>query len=599
MTMVAGVAGDRGNMVLSFAYSKQVERSWAAQTLYPIHQGNGAFTLIPSGSSNSRKIRVPGEGNWIVDATSGEVREFDGITDIYDYSPVNALVTPNERWQMGVNSKVEVSPDVEAYAEALYTRRTSHQRLAPDASFAVTGAFETPNNGLQWNDYVPASNPFNPFGVNPNNDLGISDTGVRINRRFVESGGRIFRQTNDTYRLAVGFRGEFHEVDWDFSYTYAETETTDETLNYGRFDRWATAVDPDACDADAACPGTLNPFGDFGSITGAQMAYLSTGSLKDLYSSRLEMFSFTLAGDVGELDGGTAGWAVGAEQRRETGFFTPDEFLAGGLTTGGAGDPQAGSFSVSEYFGELYLPFTDRFEMDASARYSDYDSSADQSVTYKIGGAFQLIDDVRLRGTFSTGFRAPNITELNQGPTTDFPVVTSVCEFGDRALASGGISQTTFDNCVALGMPTDDTGELEFAWQSLYTTNAPTTELDPEESETLTFGVVYQSSIIDSLQVSVDYWNIEIDDVIGFPDMNDLYRTCMSSANLSSVACNTFGADGPHNMDVYWIGPGDAVSEFGNLGKLSTDGWDIEASYSGTLDAYAIAGYDLSWSATI
>ena len=78
ISMLAGVAGDRGNMVMSFAYSnqdemKQEEKSWANQTQYSLHQGAGAFGIIPSGSSNSRKIRVPGEGNWISD---GDCTEF-------------------------------------------------------------------------------------------------------------------------------------------------------------------------------------------------------------------------------------------------------------------------------------------------------------------------------------------------------------------------------------------------------------------------------------------------------------------------------------------------------------------------------------------
>ena len=81
------------------------------------------------------------------------------------------------------------------------------------------------------------------------------------------------------------------ELDWDFSYIYAENEGLFETKNYGRFDRWAIAVDPAACAADADCPGTLNPFFEFGSITPEQMAYLSTGSLKDIYSNRMEMLS--------------------------------------------------------------------------------------------------------------------------------------------------------------------------------------------------------------------------------------------------------------------------------------------------------------------
>ena len=479
----AGVATNKANMVMSLSYSnqdemKQEERDFSAQTLYPLHQGDGVFDLVTSGSSNSRKIRVPGEGNWIVDDETGEAREFSAVTDLYDYSPVNALIQPNERWQISAIGKVELTDSIEGYMEGIYTRRTSQQRLAPDASFAVTSSFETPNNGLQWNDWVPASNPYNPFGVNADNPLGISDTAVRVNRRFVESGGRLFRQSADTYRMLAGLRGELgSSMFWDVSYSYSEAETIDETLNYGRFDRWATAVDPDACAADSACPGVLNPFGPYGSITDEQMDYLTTGSLKDLYRGTMELFAANISGEAFEMGGGYAGWSLGYEHRNEKGAYSPDEFLAAGLTTGGANDPQSGGFSVDEVYGELYLPVTDDLDISASARYSDYDTSAGTSFTYKVGADYLLTDDARVRLSYATGFRAPNISELNAGQSTGFPIIVSVCEFGDRKLDAGDISQTTYDNCQNLGVDTSDAGEFGFAWQSAYTTSAPAEEL--------------------------------------------------------------------------------------------------------------------------
>lgn len=601
----AGVATNKANMVMSLSYSnqdemKQEERDFASQTLYPLHQGDGAFELVASGSSNSRRIRVPGEGSWIVDAESGEARLFDATTDLYDYSPVNALIQPNERWQFAAIGKVELNDNIEAYIEGLYTRRTSQQRLAPDASFATTASVETPNNGLQWNDWVPASNPYNPFGVNADNPLGLSDIGVRVNRRFVESGGRLFRQSADTYRMVAGLRGDIgSSMFWDVSYSYSEAETIDETLNYGRFDRWATAVDPDACAADAACPGVVNPFGPYGSITDEQMDYLTTGSLKDLYRGTMELFAANLSGEAFELGGGYAGWSIGYEHRNEKGSYSPDEFLASGLTTGGANDPQSGGFSVDEVYGEFYLPVTDDLDISASARYSDYDTSAGTSFTYKVGADYAITEDARLRLSYSTGFRAPNISELNSGQSTGFPIIVSVCEFGDRKLAAGDISQTTYDNCQNLGVDTTDSGEFGFAWQSAYTTSAPSVDLKPEESDSYNIGVVLTPSMVEGLAINIDYWNIKIENVIGAPDMNDLYRTCMGSENLSSVACDAFAdAGGPHYTPDYDIFPADAVAEFGNLGTLETDGVDLDLSYSGDLDMGVITGYSVSWSGT-
>lgn len=600
----AGIGSDRGNIVMSLSYSnqdemKQEERDFAARTLYPLLQDDGTFELEGSGSSNARRIRVPGEGSWVVDAGTGQVRPFEN-GDVYDYSPVNALIQPNERWQIGALGTFRISDNIEAYFEGLYTRRTSQQRLAPDASFAVVADHETPNNGPQWNDWVPAENPYNPFGVNADNPLGISGIGVRINRRFVESGGRLFRQTSDIYRMVSGFKGELLDgaLMWDASYTYAEAETLDQTLNYGRFDRWAIAVDPAACEADSDCPGVLNPFGDYGSITPEQMDYLTTGSLKDHYSGKMELFALNLSGDLMEMSGGYAGWALGYEHRVESGQFSPDEFLAAGLTTGGASDPQEGKFSVDELFGEVFLPVTYDLSLSASVRYSDYDTSAGESTTFKVGADYALTDEIRLRASYSTGFRAPNISELNQGASGGFPLVVSVCEFGDRTLAAGDISQTMYDNCQDLGIDTSDSGQIGFAWQSYYETMAPAEPLKPEESSSYNLGFVYLSEMLPGLAVNVDYWDIEVEEVIGEPDFNDLYRACMGSPDLSSQACDGFGELGPHNFDVNFNYPGDAVSAFGNQGTLTTSGWDFDVAYDGKIDLGGIQGYKVNWSAT-
>lgn len=623
MGVLAGVGSDQGNMVVSLSYTQQdemvqAERPWAEEALYPQLQSDGTFLAVGAGSSNSRRIRVPGEGNYIFDTSLGQARPFSSATDTYNYAPVNALVQPNQRWQFGFNGKVAVNDMIEGYVDALYTRRTSQQRLAPDASFAVSSSVETPNNGLQWNDFVPSNNPFNPFGVNgcgPDgvcgnaddlNPLGIENTDVRINRRFEESGGRLFRQTSDTYRMVAGVRGSAFSdtIDWDVSYIYAEQETLDETKNYGRFDRWATAVDPVACAADAACPGTLNPFGDFGSITPDQMAYLSTGSLKDAIAATMEIGAINLSGAFGDLSGGAIGWAFGYEHRRETGDFSPDEFLAAGLTTGGASDPLSGSFSVDEIYGELLFPVLDNLDLSAAVRYSDYDTVGN-ATTYKVGGDWAIIDSVRVRATYSTGFRAPNISELFGGDAATFPVVESICEFADRRLAAGDITQQIYDNCLGLlgtaaggdDAYLGDAGEFGFAWQSLVTFRAPTTPLDAEESTTYTGGVVWEPGFLEGLSLGVDYWNIEVEKGIGLADINNLFYPCLNSPGLSDSSCSFFDF-GPYDLDTVFIYPGDATFDLANLGTIKTDGVDIDARYSGDIGSGFLQGYDLSWSTT-
>jgi len=599
LELLSGISSDRGDIVYSMGWYKQDEllqgdRAWAYDALYPQLQPDGTFKAVGSGSSNSRRIRVPGNGNWIYDSALGMARPFES-DDVYNYAPVNALTQPNERYQFATRGRFNITDNMQAFFEGEYTRRTSQQRLAPDASFAVVPDIETPNNGAQYNDYVPANNPYNPFGsVNCANSLGLCDIGVRINRRFVESGGRLFAQKADQYRMVFGLRGEVKDwFNWDAAYTYAETQTADETKNYGRFDRWAIAVDPDACAADAACPGVLDPFGDYGSITPEQMSYLTTGSLKDIYNSTLQIAEINLTGEFGELSGGSVGWAAGYMHRRERGSYSPDEFKAAGLTTGGAGDPLDGGFGVDEIYGEFLLPVTSALSFDASFRWSDYDSVDGSKTTWKLGGDWAIVESFRLRGTVGTGFRAPNIAELNTQGAGTFPLMNNPCELADRALAAGDITQTTYDNCKALGMNTTDSGELGFAWQS-YQEYVSTGNLQPETSNQYTIGFVWDIDVADGLTLSADWWHIKVDDVIGVPGANALFNTCLASENLSSPACS---ADIWNPLVFEPDVPGDAYTDYGNLGTLETDGIDFSgtfnSSFSNGLGFRARA--DLTW----
>jgi iron complex outermembrane receptor protein len=598
--MMAGIGGDNGNVVFSASWKNQkemlqAEQPWANDALYPQIQSDGSFKAVGSGSSNSRKIRGPG-GNYIYDSSIGAARPFTAA-DVYNYAPVNALITPNERTQMGVLGTLEVTDNVEMYFSGIYNRRYSHQRLAPDASFAVNSAVETPNNGAQYNDWVPANNPYNPFGsVNCSNSAGICDVAVRINRRFEESGGRIFEQTVDAYSIVTGFRFEAMGWNHDISMTFAETEQVDETLNYGRFDRWAIAVDPVACAANSACPGVLNPFGEFGSITPEQMSFLTAGSLKDQSGADFEMISWVVSNDM---------FAFGVEKRQEFGYFKPDEFSAEGLTTGGASAPLRGGFSVTEAFGEYLAKVSDELTVDMSVRYSDYDTVGD-TTNFKIGADYVLSEDVRLRASYGTGFRAPNVSELNTDASTTFPVIDLPCELGDRRLAAGAISQTIHSNCQALGYDTSDAGEYGFAWQSYHEYYADG-QLAPEESTNLSFGAVMDSDMLGGVQMSVDYFNIEIDKVIALPIANLIFLDCLSQTTMdfSKGSCGLFidyglndsSSFGPNGLQ-YFGYPGDIETPWGNQGTFTSDGIDFALSTSGDLDMGAVSGYSVNFDAT-
>ncbi|WP_440053470.1 TonB-dependent receptor plug domain-containing protein [Pseudoalteromonas sp. T1lg65] len=599
LSIMMGTASDKGSITVGIEYNsqkelKQGDRDWAHDALWPdpIKDADGnitGFKPVASGSSNSRTIRLtdeqiaevvakggPKEANWIVDSATGEVRPFKAATDAYNYAPVNALITPNDRFQIALNGRYQVSDTMNAYVDAFYTQRESLQRLAPDASFG------TGDGQWLWDN---SNNPFgdasrNPYGVDFSaGSLEEAQTdplkGIHINRRFTESGGRIFTQKANTYRILAGIDGEITDsLFFDVSFTHGYNEQLDNTKFYHRFDRWQTAVNEELClaDNDCAAAGVLNPFADFGTITPEQMTYLSASSLKDFSFGELRHFIATLSGEV-EVDfgGGYVGWAAGFENRKEKGEFIPDEFSAAGLTTGGASDPQKGHFQVDEFYVETYLPLHEKLSIEAAVRYSDYENNKGQefdSTNFKISLDWRPLDGLKVRGGYSTGFRAPNITEMNQSDSTDFPTVDFICSFADLRTDLTANQRT---NCETDGF----TGKLGFAWQPQYTTKAPE-KLDPEESVTTTLGFVYTVPMEDNLVFSVDYWSIEIEDLIGETPYQFLFNSCMDSANYSASTCSAFKDGKPLAGQL----PANATYSFGNVGELDVSGIDFELDYS-------------------
>lgn len=85
----------------------------------------------------------------------------------------------------------------------------------------------------------------------------------------------------------------------------------------------------------------------------------------------------------------------------------------------GFSPPQAGLWGRSNYavYTELEADVTDAFTASAAFRYEDFESFGDTS-NYKIAGRYRINDDITVRASYSTGFRAPtpgqeNVTKLS------------------------------------------------------------------------------------------------------------------------------------------------------------------------------------------
>jgi outer membrane receptor protein involved in Fe transport len=195
-----------------------------------------------------------------------------------------------------------------------------------------------------------------------------------------------------------------------------------------------------------------------------------------------------------------------------------------------------GSYDVGELFGELSVPvlagvpFAENLTVDAAARVSTY-STIGTTLTWNAGGTWApFSQNLRLRGAFSRAVRAPNVNELfspSQGAffrpvdPCDSAEIQALIDAGDPR---GAVRQA---NCAAEGIPANYTDPLTARFVGETSGNP---DLKEEEADTITFGFVWTPEFLDGLQMTIDYWDIEIKDAIDAPSGQSIVDSCYDSA---------------------------------------------------------------------
>lgn len=225
-----------------------------------------------------------------------------------------------------------------------------------------------------------------------------------------------------------------------------------------------------------------------------------------------------------ETSGGPIGWAFGIEYRESTYELAPDQILRRSNVIGfNSIGYTAGGFDVYDLYSEFSIPivggqpWAHHLELELAVRFSDY-STVDSTENYKIGGSWAPNEQIRFRSLLNTAIRVPTNRELYEPIVNGYPAATDPCDDDyiddlDRPDAFKTGLQTF---CVATGVPSQagdnySYSQLNTQIESLFGGNP---NLDPEESETLTFGFVYEPSAIDGLVITVDYYDIKIEQEI-------------------------------------------------------------------------------------
>jgi iron complex outermembrane receptor protein len=599
---VVGTSTDKGAVLASAFYSEQKAqwsgaRDWSAFQLDMDSDGS----ISKGGSSATPWSRLRGitdssvsdaDGAACSDVTHGALNgpgqsdptQFSNPTgydcfagkDLYNFAPANYHLTPNERYGVFVSGHYELSDSINFFTEMSYTNRTAVTKLAPLplAPLAFFG----------WDAPYSADNYWNQQ-LGPKDTAGNSVDIADWRRRVVETGGRDSRFELNNTRAVFGFEGDLFGSDWGYEVSYIFGKNSSSTTAAGgmNFEKVALAVGPSFADADGIHCGVegavidgcvpLNIFGIPGTDTEISQEMLDYVSFEahDLGENEQQIISASVFGDLFDLPAGTVGIAIGVEHREESGADFPDALIALGITSGSSRLATAGKYEVDEVFFETTIPLlanvpgAEILELDLAVRYSDYDTFGDDT-NYKVGIKWKPIEDLMVRGTVSTAFRAPSTSDLFAGVSDNSPTIEDPCA---KVNTETGVT-TSF--CQADGVPA---AGFEPIGDQLSSTRGGNDTLQPEEADTFTVGVVYNPSYLENFEITVDYWDIELTNAITTVGEQLILDNCA----FKGIDCDKITRHGPDTGALYG-NSSDIDDRNTNVGGVDSSGYDFNIRYN-------------------
>ena len=543
-------------------------------------------------------------------------------------------ITPDdERQILNITTDYELSPSANFFFEGKYAR----SRTVNDQSQAVQGFFDS--HVIRWdNPFIPQNlrSAITEFS-NDNPDLfDLQDVNILIGRDMTDLGMRREVTERETYRFVAGLEGEIantpftYEISANYGRTSADSEFTGLAL-----DRYYAAADAvvDPATGNIVCRSELDPtalpagsflrsagpFRGFQTFTpgsgqcvpldlfgiGAPSAEAADFVIVDMARERTieqTVFSGFIVGDSSDwfdLPGGPVGMVLGAEYREEESDFRADGFeqpqadplgiLESASRVFPIDAPTAdvsGEFDVTEVFAEISLPVladmpgVEDLTVDAAYRFSDY-STLGQTDSWNLRMSYTPIRDVRFRGTLSQTVRAPNINELFSPlqPATARPL--DPC---DVANIDNGTPNRP-ENCAADGLPPGFQDPLTARFSGFSGGNP---DLQEETADTYTIGVVLEPRFVPGLSISVDYYDIDIEDAIASIGVQELVNACYDASTFPNQFCEQFSRDRDPESPTF-LGLNSFVSSQLNFAAIETSGIDYSVRYEFELGQLASA----------
>lgn len=393
--------------------------------------------------------------------------------------------------------------------------------------------------------------------------------GFRFDARF--STPRTVQVDSDAFRLVTGVSGVWNDWDWESAITLSQSKST-QVATAGIYNRYkyhallagelcndgsiASVNGNDLSCGSATLVGQYNPFLEGDAANESLLAQAQERPTRD-GKSTVYGWDAKISGDLIEFNDNMISAAFGLEVRSEEIEDTPSLNSRARFENGYLVDVFGFGSSLSKakrnqfgIFAESYIPLTDTFEVQIAGRFDDYDDFG-STFNPKVGFSFRPFDELILRGSWSTSFRAPSLTQAG----IELRTTTATFDCGANEAVSllycEGFGDERSPNVLELG----------------------NVNLKAEESESISFGFAFSPTVDTTL--TVDYWRFDHDKLVD-TDMTAVLNSAITDASLRHCGLVPTGETGiSYDPDLCLVTDlsGLTIEEQGaNLGEI-LDAW--------------------------
>ncbi|CAN7757638.1 TonB-dependent receptor [Caballeronia sp. LjRoot34] len=442
---------------------------------------------------------TPGGKVPLTPCLPGQTTDRTGNTCVINTANALSLMPATTRLNAKLRGTVQVTDDIQAYADLWASRNETVQALGYTGMTSSSNVWDpTTNSILPLNRTVPASNPYNPFGVATPLSYIFPTSMVGVDA------------VSTYWKASTGVKGSFTTPkfgDWDWKLDAGHSQSTVSSTYFNSLNV--------AGIQNVLNNGTYNFANPSATPNGLNGLFQNDYQLS---ISKLDAVSAQAStGNLFTLPAGNVGLGLGTEFRHESSVINPRTYSSLGIVAPANIQSVDGSRNVAAVFYQVDIPIFRALTFTQSGRYDHYSD---------FGGAFSPSFALRYQpvqaltgfASYSRGFRAPTLVENSQ---------------------ASYIGRQTLNDPFAPG------GPANIAATELSNGNP---NLQPERTKNFNLG--FALSPDSTTDIGGGFYKITIDGVIGTSDPQAL----LNANNPASVVRNPDGSLGYIKMPFVNLG---------------------------------------------